>query len=344
MTAMTTTTGVPGRPDPAGVVDVHVHWTPAAFLATGTGTGTGTALGPGAAASAGAADAAAGAPDAPDGLADSSLRPRVRLEGNRQVEVTLGGRRFDSVRGELSRLDLLLEEASHRGSGRVLLSPWVSTLPLRMAGEQAARHCREYNVAVAQATAAYRQRVRALAAVPIQSPELAAEVLLEAVSAGLVGAEVTPAVGNPYDTGLAAAHLVMAGVLERHPRLKVLLAHGGGTLPSVAARLGRAWQVRPESRAKLEAPPAESIALFYYDTVVHSQEALRGLLALGGPGQVMLGSDHPFDMGVDDPVAEVMALGMSTTDTAAVLRGNASRLLWAKDRSVSNQLHRQGGT
>lgn len=345
---------------PRDAVDVHVHWTPGAFLAS-AGDPTG-----------------------------SALRPAVRFEGGRQAEVRLGGRLFDSVRGELSRLDVVLSEAEHRGTGRVLLSPWVSTLPLAVPAEQAAAHCREYNAAVSDAVSGHGDRVKALAAVPIQSPALASEVLHEAVSRGLVGAEVTPAtgnqwlgddalepffaaaessgavlfvhpglsnmtagplrdyylwnaVGNPYDTGLAAAHMVMAGVLERHPRLKVLLAHGGGALPSVAARLGRAFEVRPQARARLESPPAQSMALLYHDTVVHGQEALRCLVALAGAGHVMLGSDHPFDMGTDDPVGDVIALGLSEADTAAVLAGNASQLFWPEPSTIPDQ-NLQGGT
>jgi aminocarboxymuconate-semialdehyde decarboxylase len=133
-------------------------------------------------------------------------------------------------------------------------------------------------------------------------------------------------VGNPLETAITGAHLVVAGVLERHPGLRVLLAHGGGGLPSVRGRLRRAFAVRPEASARLTAGPDESLRRFFYDTVTHDQELLAGLIRYAGPGQVLLGSDGPFDMGTDDPVGEVRALGLGEAE-AQVLGGNAGRLL-----------------
>ncbi len=133
-------------------------------------------------------------------------------------------------------------------------------------------------------------------------------------------------VGNPLETAIAGAHLVVAGVLERHPGLRVLLAHGGGALPSVRGRLRRAFAVRPEAGARLTAGPDESLRRFFYDTVTHDPGLLADLIRYAGPGQVLLGSDGPFDMGTDDPVGEVRALALGEAE-AQVLGGNAGRLL-----------------
>lgn len=133
-------------------------------------------------------------------------------------------------------------------------------------------------------------------------------------------------VGNPLETAITGAHLLVAGVLERHPRLRVLLAHGGGALPSVRGRLRRAFAVRPEAAARLAAGPDESLRRFFYDTVTHDHDLLADLIRYAGPGQVLLGSDRPFDMGTDDPVAEVRALGLGPAEEL-VLGGNAARLL-----------------
>jgi aminocarboxymuconate-semialdehyde decarboxylase len=133
-------------------------------------------------------------------------------------------------------------------------------------------------------------------------------------------------VGNPMETAIAGAHLAMAGVLERHPRLRVVLAHGGGALPIVRGRLRRAYAVRPEARARLTIGPDDALRRFYYDTVTHDPDLLADLVRYAGAGQVLLGSDRPFDMGSDDPVGEVRALGLGT-DEEAVLGGTAARLL-----------------
>jgi aminocarboxymuconate-semialdehyde decarboxylase len=133
-------------------------------------------------------------------------------------------------------------------------------------------------------------------------------------------------VGNPMETAIAAAHMAMAGVLERCPRLRVLLAHGGGALPVVRGRLRRAFAVRAEARARIGAGPDAALRRFYYDTVTHDRDLLADLVRYAGAEQVLLGSDRPFDMGTDDPVGEVRALGLGAGQDL-VLGGNAARLL-----------------
>ena len=133
-------------------------------------------------------------------------------------------------------------------------------------------------------------------------------------------------VGNPMETAIAAAHMAMAGVLERHPRLRVVLAHGGGALPVVRGRLRRAYAARPEARARLAAGPDASLRRFYYDTVTHDKDLLADLVRYAGAGQVLLGSDRPFDMGTDDPVGEVRALALGA-DEDLVLGATAAKLL-----------------
>jgi aminocarboxymuconate-semialdehyde decarboxylase len=133
-------------------------------------------------------------------------------------------------------------------------------------------------------------------------------------------------VGNPLETAVTAAHIAVSGVLERHPGLRVLLAHGGGALPAVRGRLRRAFAVRGEARARSQAGPDESLRRFYYDTVTHDRYLLADLIRYAGAERVLLGSDRPFDMGTDDPVGEVRALGLGTKEDL-VVSGNATRLL-----------------
>src|SRR5215211_419203 len=133
-------------------------------------------------------------------------------------------------------------------------------------------------------------------------------------------------VGNPFETTIAAAHMVMAGVLERHPGLRVLLAHGGGALLALRGRLRHAHSFQPQARARLGEPPEESIRRFHFDTVTHDPELLRALIAFAGPERVLLGTDPPFDMGDPGAVAMVRDLGLAPEAEAAVLAGNAERL------------------
>ena len=126
---------------------------------------------------------------------------------------------------------------------------------------------------------------------------------------------------------MTAAHIAVSGVLERHPGLQVLLAHGGGALPAVRGRLRRAFAVRGEARERSEAGLDESLRRFYYDTVTHDPGLLADLIRYAGADHVLLGSDRPFDMGSDQPAEEVRALRLSDFDERSILGGNASRLL-----------------
>jgi aminocarboxymuconate-semialdehyde decarboxylase len=134
-------------------------------------------------------------------------------------------------------------------------------------------------------------------------------------------------VANPMETAVTGAHLIMAGVLERFPGLRVVLAHGGGALPSVRGRLRRAHGFQPQARERLQGSPDASMRCLYFDTVTHDPDLLRSLIGWAGADHVLLGSDRPFDMGTDHPVDEVRGLGLPPDDEAAVLGGNAERLM-----------------
>lgn len=133
-------------------------------------------------------------------------------------------------------------------------------------------------------------------------------------------------VGNPMETAVTAAHLAAAGVLERHPGLKILLAHGGGGLHAIRGRLRRAFVVRPEARTRSQAGPDASLRGFYYDSLTHDPGLLAGLIAFTGADRIVLGSDRPFDMGTERPVDEIRALGQPDAEEM-ILSGNARRLL-----------------
>ncbi len=134
--------------------------------------------------------------------------------------------------------------------------------------------------------------------------------------------------GNPFDTAVAAAHLVFGGVLDRLPRLQVCLPHAGGALPYLVGRLQHGQRVRPEARKAARRPVAAYLRRFSYDTISHDPRALRYLIDTVGADRVMLGSDFCFDMGYKRPVQVVTGLrGLRQADHALILRGNARKLL-----------------
>jgi aminocarboxymuconate-semialdehyde decarboxylase len=132
-------------------------------------------------------------------------------------------------------------------------------------------------------------------------------------------------VSQPAENAVALSHLIFSGVLDRHPELKVLAAHGGGYLPTTLGRSDHAWRVRPEAHG-CDQPPSSYLKRLYFDSLVHSAAELVALVEAAGPEQVLLGSDYPFDMGSEDPVGEVHAAALPAESTARVLGGNAAAL------------------
>src|SRR5918998_4361009 len=119
---------------------------------------------------------------------------------------------------------------------------------------------------------------------------------------GLEGYHLQNAIGNQLETTIAAERLIVTGVLDRHPALRLLLVHAGGYIPWQGGRLRHAATVRPELSDSPPDPHAYGGRLFM-DPITHDGGALRYLVERVGPGNVAMGTDLPFDMATPDPVA-----------------------------------------
>jgi aminocarboxymuconate-semialdehyde decarboxylase len=268
--------------------------------------------------------------------------------------VRFGGREIRAALREFSDLDRVVEEQDRAGVDVVVLAPWVN-----LCGVEVERQ----NEALAGMVG---ERVAALGTVDLDHPEQLVDLMRDGRLSGVeipaapggdylgherfrdfwAAAEETRAlvfvhpsthgfglpvleehymwntVGNPVETTVTAAHMVGAGVMDDFPELCVLLAHGGGVLPSLRGRLAHEQTIHPPGRDVLGA-----IGRFYVDTVVHDTDVLRGLVDFFGAERVLLGSDYPFDMGVERPAEIVRALGLPAQQESAILGANALRLL-----------------
>ncbi len=137
-------------------------------------------------------------------------------------------------------------------------------------------------------------------------------------------------VGNPLETTIALQKLIYQGVLDKYPGLKILAAHGGGYLPSYAARSDHSCFVSPQNcdpKIVLKKKPSEYLNQLYFDALVFTAEGLRHLVAQVGASQVVMGTDHPIPW-EENPVDHVMGTAsLSDLERAAILGGNAGRLL-----------------
>ncbi|ACV58628.1 amidohydrolase family protein [Alicyclobacillus acidocaldarius] len=108
-------------------------------------------------------------------------------------------------------------------------------------------------------------------------------------------------VGVPWETTLAASHLVLSGLLDRYPGARVLLAHGGGFLPYQIGRIEQGYDVWPQVRGRLQDRPTAYLRRMFYDNVLWSDAALQCLIDVVGAGRVLAGSDFPFDLSAWPP-------------------------------------------
>jgi aminocarboxymuconate-semialdehyde decarboxylase len=131
-------------------------------------------------------------------------------------------------------------------------------------------------------------------------------------------------VGMPAEQSRAACSLVFGGVLERLPKLKIMLAHGGGSFPSTIGRIEHGFRMRPDLVATDNARnPREYLKRLYFDSCVHDPQALRYLLDVTGVERVMLGTDYPFPLGEQVPGSGIEALDLDEVDRARLFHGTA---------------------
>lgn len=169
---------------------------------------------------------------------------------------------------------------------------------------------------------------------PIYAEALALDVPLFLHPFGFTdGARLRPffmhnCVGQPLEEQIAVSHLIFGGVLDRHPGIKICIAHGGGYFPYYAGRMDHSWEYRPELRETISKPPSEYLRDLYYDTVVFRPDQLEYLVDMVGVDRVMMGTDYPFDMQEFEPVSFVeSATKLGAGERKKILGGTAAKLM-----------------
>jgi aminocarboxymuconate-semialdehyde decarboxylase len=138
-------------------------------------------------------------------------------------------------------------------------------------------------------------------------------------------------IGNPLETTVAASHLIFDGVMQRHPKLKIVLPHAGGYLAHYWARMDHGYRARPDCRTVIKRPPSSYLSKMYFDTITFDKEILRHMIDKFGPGHVLLGTDYPYDMGEENPLGLIGSVrGLKLAERAMIEGGNAARLLKIK--------------
>lgn len=135
-------------------------------------------------------------------------------------------------------------------------------------------------------------------------------------------------IGHAFEATLAQAHLIFDGVMERHPRLKIVIVHGGGYLPAYAGRIDGGWRAREDVSEGVPQLPGTYLRRFHFDTMVFEPDQLQFLVDKYGADHVLLGTDYPYDMGEEDPLAFIgRAEGLNREQVDLISGGSAARLL-----------------
>jgi aminocarboxymuconate-semialdehyde decarboxylase len=132
--------------------------------------------------------------------------------------------------------------------------------------------------------------------------------------------------GLPADTTLCVARLIYSGTLDRFPKLRLFVPHGGGLLPFLSGRLDHGYAVRPECR-KIERKPVEYLNRMLFDTIVFAPDVLRFATEKVGLARMTLGSDYPYDMADDDPVGLVERAEFAPPVAKAIFSKNVRSFL-----------------
>ena len=143
---------------------------------------------------------------------------------------------------------------------------------------------------------------------------------------------LTNTIGNPLETTIALSHLIFEGTLDRFPGLKICAAHGGGYLPSYAARSDAGCTTFPDrcSAVQIKKKPTEYLRQLYFDSIIFTSEALRHLVAEVGASQIVMGTDYPFPWTSTSVDHILNTPGLSDADRAAMLGDTAAKLLGIK--------------
>jgi aminocarboxymuconate-semialdehyde decarboxylase len=281
----------------------------------------------------------------------------------------------DRVRAELTPVFVdpaaKLEQLAEVGLDAAVVSGSPALFAYEADPDRGASLCRAVNRGLAEFCTHEPARLRWIAHVPLQAPDVAAELLTEAAGAGAVGSQIgtsvagTPlaeagldrfwaaaeehdmalmlhpaynnphpglegyhlqnAIGNQLETTIAAERLIVTGLLDRHPRLRLLLVHAGGYMPWQAGRLRHAATVRPEL-ADSPPDPFSYFGRIVVDTITHDTASLRFLVERVGADNVAMGTDLPFDMATPQPL-EALEEAVDT-DTARRITEETPRRLF----------------
>ena len=140
-----------------------------------------------------------------------------------------------------------------------------------------------------------------------------------------------PILGNvlqfTFRTTMMVERMILKGMFERYPNLRLCLSHGGGLLAFNIWRLDHSYGLRADLQKTIPHKPSAYLKKLYFDTIVHSVAALQYLIQVVGADRVVIGTDYPMAMGDFEPVQKIQQLNLTEAEREQVLGANAARAL-----------------
>lgn len=139
--------------------------------------------------------------------------------------------------------------------------------------------------------------------------------------------QLTWMAGAPIEDTIAVAHLIVAGIPSRYPRIKIINSHLGGAIPMLLQRMDNQYKWEAPQTPEL---PSVAARRMWYDSVAHAYSpALRAAVEALGADRILLGTDFPYESGplFQKAVNYIADSALSAEDVARILDSNASRLL-----------------
>ena len=138
-------------------------------------------------------------------------------------------------------------------------------------------------------------------------------------------------IGQPLEEALAISSIIYEGILDDFPKLKIIIAHGGGYFPYYAGRTDKAYESRSETRLNIKQKPSEYLSKFYYDSVIFDRDMLGPLVKKAGDNKIMMGSDYPRGEVEEDPIGFIRrSKNLSQLSKNKIIGLNAAKLFKVK--------------
>jgi aminocarboxymuconate-semialdehyde decarboxylase len=133
--------------------------------------------------------------------------------------------------------------------------------------------------------------------------------------------------GFPIDVAMAMTSLIMAGTIERFPRLRIGFSHGGGAIGAILGRLDMGWSSTAHFGMESCRKPSEQARGLFFDSNVYDGEYLRYLTTQVAPGRVFVGTDYPYQIMQTDPADYIQRVGLDAAAMASLSYGAAGAFL-----------------